>query len=159
MYRRIAWMGLAVAVVSVGVVVATAMATGDAFSDDQGVHEPAIDALAAEGILDGTECGEGLFCPQEPIRRWVAAVWLVRALGEAPAKASPGTGFGDVDYDEWWVPYVERLADLGISRGCGTVPLRFCPDAVVTRAQMATFLVRAFDIEEAPYVGIRRHRG
>ena len=149
MYGRIARIGLAVVALSVGVAVASAMATGDAFSDDQGVHEPAINALAAEGILDGTECGEGLFCPQEPIRRWVAAVWLVRALGEAPAKASSGTGFGDVDYDEWWVPYVERLADLGISRGCGTGPLRFCPDAVVTRAQMATFLVRAFDIEES----------
>ena len=149
----IAWMGPAAAVLWVGIAVAAAMATGDAFGDDQGVHEPAINALAAEGILDGTECGEGLFCPQEPIRRWVAAVWLVRALGEAPAEASSGTGFGDVDYDEWWVPYVERLADLGISRGCGTGPLRFCPDAVVTRAQMATFLVRAFDIEEAPSSG------
>ena len=153
MYGRIARIGLAVLAVSVGVVVGPAMATGDAFSDDPGVHELAINALAVEGILDGTECGEGLFCPQEPIRRWVAAVWLVRALGEAPSAASSGTGFGDVDYDEWWVPYVERLADLGISRGCGTVPLRFCPDAVVTRAQMATFLVRAFDIEEAPSSG------
>ena len=25
-----------------------------------------IDALEAEGILDGTECGEGLICPEDP---------------------------------------------------------------------------------------------
>ena len=45
---------------------------------------------------------------------------------------------------------VTWLADNGITRGCN--PPRndlFCPDAVVTREQMASFLVRAFDLAPA----------
>ena len=43
--------------------------------------------------------------------------------------------------DEWWMPYVERLADLQITVGCKRDSLRFCPDETVTRARMASFLV------------------
>ena len=123
------------------------------FADDDGsVHESAIDALSAGGVLEGTECGEGLFCPGEPILRWVVAVWLVRALGDQLAVGA-GTRFADVDPDEWWAPYVETLAGLGVTAGCHTGPLRFCPDEVVTRAQMASFLVHAFDLGPAPSAG------
>ena len=126
--------------------------TGGFGDVDGGVHEPGINALADEGILEGTECGNGLFCPSEPILRSVMAVWLVRALGESPSEES-GSRFSDVDSDEWWSPYVERLADLGVTAGCATDPPRFCPDKAVTRAQMATFLVRAFDLEAAASAG------
>jgi hypothetical protein len=34
---------------------------------------------------------------------------------------------------------------LGITSGCAVAPLRYCPDASVTRGQMAVFLVRAVD--------------
>ena len=117
-----------------------------------GVHEPAIEVLEAEGIFHGTECGDGLFCPREPILRWVIAVWLVRVLGEEPAQAGISR-FSDVDAGEWWVPYVETLADLGVTKGCDTEPLRFCPDESVTRAQMASFLVRAFALDAAGSAG------
>ena len=43
-------------------------------------------------------------------------------------------------------PFVERLAGLEVTAGCAVDPLRFCPDDPVTRAQMASFLVRAFDL-------------
>ena len=101
--------------------------------DDGGVHEPSIDALARERILDGTECGDRLFCPEEPLLRWVMAVWLVRAVGETQAAASAGTTFSDVDSSAWWAPYVQRLVELGVTRGCSTEPLRFCPEKTVTR--------------------------
>ena len=117
-----------------------------------GVHAPAIDALEAEAVFDGTECGDGLFCPREPILRWVIAVWLIRVLGEKPAEAATSR-FSDVDVGVWWAPYVEALADLGVTRGCVTEPLRFCPDESVTRAQMASFLVRAFALEAAGSAG------
>ena len=103
------------------------------FSDDDGSdHEPAVDALADEGILDRTTCGDGLFCPDQPILRWTMAVWLVRALGETAASGTADTRFADVDTDMWWSPYVERLADLRITRGCAVDPLRFCPESPVT---------------------------
>ena len=125
----------------------------DGFGDvEGGVHAPAIDVLEAEGVFDGTECGDGLFCPREPILRWVIAVWLIRVLGEEPAE--PGISrFSDVDAGEWWAPYVEALADRGVTKGCDTEPLRFCPDESVSRAQMASFLVRAFALEAAGSAG------
>ena len=48
---------------------------------------------------------------------------------------------------------MERLAELEVTKGCATEPLRFCPDRSVTRAEMAAFLVRAFDLEAAEPAG------
>jgi|GEM_PF-1686794 len=124
------------------------------FSDDDGsVHEPALDALAARGVLAGIECGEGLICPSKPLKRWEMAVWLVRVLDGAEPAAVEAERFSDVDYDLWWAPFVERLFDMGITGGCRREPLRYCPDSSVTRAQMATFLTRAFEFEAAPSAG------
>ena len=52
--------------------------------DPQGVHAPAIEALAADGLFVDTECGEGLFCPDQPIQRSTMAIWLIRILGGDP---------------------------------------------------------------------------
>ena len=48
---------------------------------------------------------------------------------------------------------MERLAELEITVGCRREPLSYCPDTSVTRGQMATFLVRAFDVEPAGSAG------
>ena len=109
------------------------------------VHQPAIAALADQGVFTDTLCGPDLFCPDDPIPRWVMAVWLVRALEGEPAAPS-GSRFADVSDEEWWTPYVERMADLGITSGCAVSPLRYCPDKPVSRAQMASFLVRALKL-------------
>ena len=124
------------------------------FSDVEGTtHEEAISALAADGVFEGTECAPAMFCPTDPVQRWVMAVWLVRILdGEDPSPVS-SSRFADVDGSLWWAPYVERLADLGVTGGCATSPARFCPTETVTRAQMATFLVRAFGLPPAPPAG------
>ena len=116
------------------------------FEDNEGVHAPAVDALDGLGVFEGTACGEGLFCPREPILRWVVAVWLVRVLDDSEPQAE-SSRFVDVDDAAWWMPHVERLMDLGVTRGCATEPARFCPEDPVTRAQMASFLSRAFGLE------------
>ena len=118
-----------------------------------GVHKPAIDALAAMGVFEGTECAEGMFCPGDEMKRWTMAVWLVRVLDDEDPAAVSESSFADVDFEKWWLAHVERLAVLGITKGCMTEPLRFCPDRSVTRAQMATFLVRAFGLEAAGPAG------
>ena len=111
-------------------------------------HEPAIDALAEMGVFEGTECAEGRFCPQDPIERWVMAVWLIRVLG-GDITTSETSRFADVDASEWWSRYAEELADRNITQGCETGPLRYCPRNSVNRAQMASFMVRAFALEAA----------
>ena len=80
------------------------------------------------------------------------AVWLVRVLDSTDPVGSD-TRFADVGSDEWWAPYVERLAVLGVTTGCAAGPARYCPHDSVTRAQMATFLTRAFDLGAASSFG------
>ena len=81
------------------------------------------------------------------------AVWLVRIIdGQDPTQPTEPR-FADVGTDLWWAGHAERLAELGITLGCSTEPAEYCPDRPVTRAQMASFLVRAFEIAAAEVSG------
>ena len=118
---------------------------GEPPGEDAGVHQPSVEALRSEfpGLFDGTGCGQRL-CPEEPLRRWEMAVWLVRVLDRAnPARQTAGV-FDDVDAGLWWASYAYRLSQLKVTNGCTTAS--FCSREPVTRAQMATFLVRALDL-------------
>ena len=153
--RTLLWAAVTLAVVATTLGAASdpaeAQSGAGSFSDDDGsVHEPALDALAARGVLVGIECGEGLICPSEPLKRWEMAVWLARALDGVEPASVETERFSDVDYDLWWAPFVERLFDMGVTVGCRREPRHYCPDAGVTRAQMATFLKRAFSLGPAP---------
>ena len=50
--------------------------------------------------------------------------------------------FADVPPGYWALDFIERLYLAGITGGCATSPLRYCPEETVTRAQMAVFLLR-----------------
>ena len=120
-----------------------------AFSDDDdSVHEAGLDAVAARGYLEGTECGDGRICPSQPLKRWEMAVWLGRALSYGEPGDLDESRFADVVAKEWWAPHVDRFSDLGVTTGCATEPLRYCPDRSVTRAEMATFFTRAFRLPD-----------
>ena len=146
--------GVVASVMWVGVPQAGAVSEAG-FSDLDGArgHRSAVESLAGEGVFEGTECGPGGFCPGDAVQRWVMAVWLVRILDGADPGAVSSSRFVDVDADVWWAPYVERLADLGVTAGCSTEPVRFCPTGSVTRARMASFLVRAFGLPPASPAG------
>ena len=103
------------------------------------VHGADIAALAAAGITRG--CGAARFCPGEPVTRQQMASFLARALD---LEAAENGGFADVSPANVHGADIAALAAAGITRGCG--PDRFCPTEVVTREQMASFLVRALDL-------------
>ena len=109
-------------------------------------HQKGLSILEAEGILRNTHCDDGSNCPDEPIPRWVMAVWLIRALGERHPILEEPTRFSDIAGDDWFAAHVERLAERGITSGCREG--YFCPESPVTRAQMATFLTQAFHLED-----------
>ena len=137
-----------------GVYAPAAAAQGEAGFDvsGAGVHEEAVRDLHALGVLEGTECSEGGWCWGSAISREVAAVWMVRVLdGSDGEVADEASRFADVDGR--WAGHVERLAVLGVTVGCSAVPARFCPDDAVSRGQMASFLVRAYGLGEAPSAG------
>ena len=50
--------------------------------------------------------------------------------------------FVDVPTSYWANTYIERAYNAGITSGCSTSPLNYCPATEVTRAQMAIFLLR-----------------
>lgn len=63
-----------------------------------------------------------------------------RRVSPAPAVAT----FGDVPTTHFAFQYIEALARARITGGCS--PTDFCPDAPMTRAQMAVFLSLALGL-------------
>ncbi|MDX2344669.1 MAG: hypothetical protein QNL12_13580, partial [Acidimicrobiia bacterium] len=85
------------------------------------------------------------FCPDSPVTREQMATFLVRAF-ELPASSDkPFTDTASSVHGG----DVNALAATGITRGCNPPDNdRYCPTAVVTRDQMAAFLVRALKLTD-----------
>ena len=124
------------------------------------IHGWNLSRLAADGVLDNTECGLDLICPRLAIERWVMAVWLVRVVDGGDPEPLDFNRFEDVHPGLQWAAHVERLAELGVASGCSVESTLFCPQAPVTRAQMATLIARAFNLESdtgAGFVDVDPH--
>lgn len=122
-------------------------ASGSVFGDVPAGYWAAawVEQFAHDGITSG--CGGGNFCPDAPVTRAQMAVFLLRAkygFDYTPPDVGSGTGFVDVPSDYWSAAWIKQLVVEGITSGCGGGA--YCPSAPVTRAQMAVFLVRAFDL-------------
>jgi S-layer homology domain len=112
---------------------------GTAFTDTAGhAFEGDIAWLRSAGITGG--CSATRFCPDALVTREQMASFLARALG---LEGAARDAFGDDDSSSH-ESAINRLAAAGITGGCAFG--RFCPAAPVTREQMASFLVRAFDL-------------
>jgi hypothetical protein len=101
-----------------------------------------IEEIAARGITLG--CGGGNYCPSATVTREQMAAFIIRAL-HAPGYMPPPPAtqrFADVPSSNPFYAHIEELALRGITLGCGAG--NYCPQAFVTRAQMAAFLARAF---------------
>jgi hypothetical protein len=111
-----------------------------------------IEQLAADGITSG--CGNGNYCPIDTVTRAQMVVFLLRAKYGSDYTPPPAAGnvFGDVG-GSFAAAWIEQAAAEGITAGCGSG--NFCPNDPVTRAQMAVFLVRTFNLSfpnDAPTV-------
>jgi len=111
---------------------------------------PWIEGLSAAGITGG--CGVGTYCPVTQVTRAQMAVFLLKGMGITPPAAT-GTKFPDVPGNYWAASWVEELANQGITAGCGGG--NFCPDAIVTREQMAVFLLKAKNVTPIAATGTR----
>ena len=120
-------------------------ASGSVFTDVPSSYWAAawIEQLAAEGITGG--CGGGNYCPGAKVTRAEMSIFLLKAKHGSDYAPPAATGlFTDVPAGYWARNWVERLAVEGITGGCGAN--LFCPNANVTRAQMAVFLVKTFGL-------------
>jgi S-layer homology domain len=114
---------------------------GGSFADVPPSHpfHEFVGRLSARGVTQG--CGGGLFCPDAPVIREQMAFFLLRALGEAVPPSPASDRFLDVPPTNPFYAFIDRLAVLNITQGCGVVS--FCPGASVSREQMAVFIIRA----------------
>ncbi len=100
-----------------------------------------IEEFTLEGITSG--CGDGKFCPDNPVTRAQVAVLLLR--GKYGAAYTPPLGKGIfTDIESGKGDWAEQLVSDGIAAECGAA--LYCPADKVTRAQMAEFLAKTFDL-------------
>ena len=100
-------------------------------------YAKAVAWAVENGVTTGT--GDNRFSPDDPCTRGQAVTFLWRALGQLTGdKAS----FSDVPADSYFAQAVAWAAQSGITTGTGNG--RFSPDALCTRAQIVTFLFRAY---------------
>ena len=115
-------------------------------------HQADINELHGLGVFVGTLCESNSLCPNDPMARWIAAVWMVRLIDGDDPEPITESRFADVNASTmwedsmWFAPHVERLAELEITVGCTEDPLNFCPDVMLRKAQVASWLARAFDL-------------
>jgi uncharacterized repeat protein (TIGR03803 family) len=115
----------------------------DVSCDDQ--YAIWIERLAAEGITSG--CGSGRYCPDSPVTRAQIAPLLLKTRHGSSYIPPPAVGlFEDVPTSAFAADWIEDLYSHGITGGCSGAPLLYCPAGLVTRSQMAAFIVRAFGL-------------
>src|SRR6185369_17293216 len=103
-----------------------------------------VEALFKSGITGGCGTNPATYCPGQGVTRAEMAVFLLRGLHGAAYTPPAATGiFADVPVSDPLVRWVEQLYNEGVSGGCASNPLRYCPTDSVTRDQMAVLLLRA----------------
>jgi Bacterial Ig-like domain (group 3)/S-layer homology domain len=93
------------------------------------------------GITAG--CGNGDFCPSEDTPRDQMAVFVIRTRYGATAifDYPPTPYFNDVTPDTFGWSWIQRMREDNITSGCA--PTLFCPENLVTRGEMAVFVMTA----------------
>jgi S-layer family protein len=117
-----------------------AATTPSGFTDTAGTFADDIERLKAAEITVG--CAPTRYCTNDSVTRGQMAAFLNRAL-DLPAATTPS---GFTDTAGTFADDIERLKAAEITVGCA--PTRYCTNDQVTRAQMATFLMRALNLNE-----------
>jgi hypothetical protein len=112
------------------------------FTDDDGnPHEPDIEYLWNRSLVHG--CAQNLYCPDRELTR---AEMLALIDRHTRPPATERDFFTD-DNGHWAEGVINRLAAAGVVKGC--TPRKVCPNATVTRGQIAAFLRRTFTLPDA----------
>ncbi len=134
-----------------GVPVTWALHVGESFPDvpTSNLFYRYVETIFHRAVTAG--CDDTNYCPDNPALRIQMAVFLLKSRFGPSYAPPPALGiFADVDVDNPAAPWIERLYNLGITGGCATEPLRYCPYDPVLRKQMAVFLLKT--LNESEYV-------
>ncbi len=97
-----------------------------------------INVMRLWGITSG--CSATGYCPANNVTRAQMAVFVIRAMMGDSFTFPAQPFFTDVPSTHVFFSYIQKMRELGITSGCGAG--LYCPDANVTREQMAAFIVR-----------------
>jgi hypothetical protein len=115
----------------------------DAFDDDAGVHEDAINTLAAAGVVAGK--GDGRYDAQGVVSRAQMAAYLVRTYEYRTGLTLPAGADWFVDDDgSVHAAAISKAARVGFT--AGTSDTTFEPTAELRRGQVASFAMRVLDL-------------
>ena len=91
-------------------------------------------------------CGNGAYCPQNPVTREQMAIFVLKTLDPAlvPPPCAPPNLYLDVPETSPFCRWIEELTNRGVVSGCGGG--NYCPAASVTREQMGVFLAVTFGL-------------
>lgn len=133
---------------------AAALQAPPSFTDVPSTHlfYTEISNIAARQITLG--CGGGNYCPNDNVTRGQMAAFIIRALGIFNPTPPAQPRFNDVPTTHIFYAFIEELAARGITLGCGGG--NYCPDVVVTREQMAAFIMRGIGISNPPTPATQR---
>jgi hypothetical protein len=108
---------------------------------------PHIQKLMDLGITTGCSQSPALFCPTNTIPRWEMAMFMIRArlMPQGATFTTSSTPYftdvpTDVEGNGMPFPFIQRSFEEHITNGCGGT--LYCPDTLVTRGQMASFIMR-----------------
>ena len=104
-------------------------------------------------IIPGVETVDNEACTYSIHIVWNASantlrLYKVRAQWERQVSPAPAVAtFNDVPTSHPFFQFVEALSASGITAGCNETPPMYCPDAPLTRGQMAVFLAKGFGLQ------------
>ncbi|MBL8216994.1 MAG: S-layer homology domain-containing protein [Bryobacterales bacterium] len=101
----------------------------------------AINFLGANRVTTGCNGSAQTYCPEAVMTRAEMAAFIVRSLYGETFTAPSAPYFSDVPAGHASFRYIQKLRELDVTNGCTAAS--YCPDAPVTRGQMAAFLIRA----------------
>lgn len=109
-------------------------------------YEKAVENLSINGVIGGYE--DGTFKPSKAVTRAEAAKMLAGDLGLLQELTQTTVNFKDVKNGDWFYQPVTALSQAGGIGGYenGT----FQPNKTITRAEMASMLMKAYSLEENP---------
>ena len=111
---------------------------------DDDWYRPSAQWATANNVISAPG---GAFNPQGPVSRADTAEMLIAAFDHLTASPELQDLFTDTaGLSAATIRAMEGIHDAGVTTGCETNPLRYCPAKKVTRAQMASFLARAINL-------------
>jgi hypothetical protein len=117
--------------------------TSQAFNDvDQtSANFNYINIMKLWNVTKGCSTTPSLYCPTDALPRSALAVFVIRSIYGDTFTYPTTPIFADVPATDPNFSYIQKLAEQGITKGCGVNPARFCPNDIATRQQAATFVI------------------